>query len=283
MNGLQRGYDNGLYVGRHNGRHGGLFAGEKRNLFEKTPGEWDEDFLAFWARTSGTMSDDWKSSYNQLVKDLKAAGIWQKADAFYVFASENESDARLNLIKNAHTCQAYNSPTFYAKSGFKGNGSSAYLDAQFSPYNNGVHYQLNDACQAVCIETVGSGTYFSSWEGGAFGGTMFTFVGGTLYRSINSFYTSDTKTDSEGIAAMSRNNSKEQTVYVAGSGTTESVPTKYDFKNYQSSINFLRRTGGAFVSSGKISMGFIGGSLTAQNISDLKTIIDDHKSRIAAL
>lgn len=244
---------------------------------------WDADFLAFWERTSGTMSDDWKSSYNQLVKDLKAAGIWSKCDAFYVFASENEADARINLMKNAHTCLAYNSPTFVAKSGFQGNGSSAYLDAQFSPYNNGVKFTLNDAAMAVYVESAGSGTYFSSWEGGAVGGTMFTFTGGTLYRAINSIYASGAKTDSVGISALTRNNSTEQTVYVAGSGTTDSVPTAYYYSLYVSSVNFLRRTDGAFVSSGKLSMGYIGGSLSSQNISDLKTIIDDHKARVAAL
>lgn len=279
----------GLLSGRMNGRASGAFAGRfGRSVLQKTgaaptPSEWDADFLAFWERTSGTMNDDWKASYNQLVKDLKAAGIWSKSDAFYVFASENEADARLNLIKNAHTCLAYNSPSFVAKSGFQGNGSSAYLDAQFSPYNNGLNFTFNDAAIAVYIESAGSGTYFSSWEGGAVGGTMFTFLGGNLYRAINSGYASGAKTDAEGIAALTRNNSNEQNVYIAENGTTDSIPTSYAFANYVTSINFLRRTDGAFVSAGRLSMGYIGGYLSSQNISDLKTAINAHKARIAAL
>ena len=40
---------------------------------------WDADFLAFWARTTGT-PDSWKNAYNLAFIELKNSGLFYKSD-----------------------------------------------------------------------------------------------------------------------------------------------------------------------------------------------------------
>lgn len=73
MNGLQRGYSNGLYVGRHNGRHGGLFAGGKRDLLQKQvaapdPGGWVPTDIAgcqLWLKADAGITKDGSNYVSQ--------------------------------------------------------------------------------------------------------------------------------------------------------------------------------------------------------------------------
>jgi hypothetical protein len=81
---------------------------------------------------------------NKLVVDLKAAGIWQKLDTFGVFATDgNSTFARIDWIRLV-TMSEFNSPTFTTNSGFKGNGTSAYIDTGFNS-QVGPNYTLNNA------------------------------------------------------------------------------------------------------------------------------------------
>jgi hypothetical protein len=66
----------------------------------------------------------------QLIIDLKDAGVWSKLDLFYVFATDGDSDfASINWKDpNNNEIVEYNSPTFTTDVGFTGDNSSAYLD-----------------------------------------------------------------------------------------------------------------------------------------------------------
>lgn len=84
---------------------------------------------------------------NQLIVDLKAAGIWTQLDVFYVFATDGDSDfATLNWKAPASfQCVKVNSPTFTSNLGFTGNGTTNYLDTQWIPNTHGVNYTLDNA------------------------------------------------------------------------------------------------------------------------------------------
>lgn len=83
---------------------------------------------------------------NQLVINLKAAGIWNLLDVLYVFATDGDSDFATLNWKNpsAFQCAKVNSPLLEANLGFKTNGTTNYLDTTWAP-SNGVNYTLNDA------------------------------------------------------------------------------------------------------------------------------------------
>jgi hypothetical protein len=96
---------------------------------------------------------------NQLVLDLKAGGIWSLMDIIYVYASDGDSNYATLNWKNPSffQCTQINSPTFTANEGFTGNGTSSYLNTNWSALNNGVNFQLNDA-SIVCYVFSNSGT-----------------------------------------------------------------------------------------------------------------------------
>jgi hypothetical protein len=82
---------------------------------------------------------------NQLVVDLKDAGVWSKLDTFGVFATDGSSDFALIDYKRLSQYTAVNSPTFTINEGFKGNGTSAYINSNYNPTTNGINFTTNDA------------------------------------------------------------------------------------------------------------------------------------------
>ena len=82
---------------------------------------------------------------NQLLVDLKSAGVWSKLDTFANFATDGDSNFALIDWKRLSQYTAVNSPTFTTNQGFKGNGTSSYIDTNFTPSTNGINYQLNNA------------------------------------------------------------------------------------------------------------------------------------------
>ena len=88
----------------------------------------------------------------QLIIDLKSAGVWSKLDTFAVFATDGNSDFALIDWKRLSQYTAVNSPTFTSNGGFTGNGTSAYIDTNFNPATSGVNYTLNDAGRFYWID-----------------------------------------------------------------------------------------------------------------------------------
>lgn len=115
----------------------------------------DADYQAVLDRASSlgytAPSASQQTLQNTLVTDLKTAGVWDKLDLFYVFATDGDSDyATLNWkAPSSHQATKVNSPTFTANSGFAGDGSSSYLDTNYNPATSGTNYTLNDASISI--------------------------------------------------------------------------------------------------------------------------------------
>lgn len=103
---------------------------------------------------------------NQLVVDLKDAGVWSKLDTFAVFATDGNSDFALIDWKRLMQYTAVNSPTFTTNSGFSGNGTSAYIDTNFNPATSGVNYILNNASRIMFGDFPFDQAYIESAAGG---------------------------------------------------------------------------------------------------------------------
>jgi hypothetical protein len=98
---------------------------------------------------------------NQLVIDLKSAGIWSKLDTFAVFATDGNSDFALIDWIRLSQYTAVNSPTFTSNGGFTGNGTSSYIETNFNPATSGVNYTLDNAGRYFWVDNrVGA-----IWEG----------------------------------------------------------------------------------------------------------------------
>jgi hypothetical protein len=98
---------------------------------------------------------------NQLVVDLKDGSIWSKLDTFAVFATDGNSDFALIDWKRLSQYTAINSPTFTTNDGFRGNGTSAYIDTNFN-ISAGTNYLQNDASRTMWIKSLLDGTISES-------------------------------------------------------------------------------------------------------------------------
>ena len=147
----------------------GIGVGKQR--FGGGGGGFDADYQAVlnYATTQGYTlpSSGQQTLQNQLVVDLKAAGVWSKLDTFAVFATDGNSDFALIDWINLSQYTAVNSPGFTTNIGFAGNGTSAYIDTNFNPSTQGVNYTLDDAGRIMFADLDTDAAYPESAGGGS--------------------------------------------------------------------------------------------------------------------
>jgi hypothetical protein len=98
-----------------------------------------------------------KGRIDTLVGDLKTAGVWDKLDALWVMAAHDAQAASINWMDPSGTkLTAYNSPTFTADEGYKGNGSSSYLLTGHAPAD-GPNLVTADTTIAAWVRSVATG------------------------------------------------------------------------------------------------------------------------------
>jgi hypothetical protein len=95
---------------------------------------------------------------NQLILDLKSAGVWAKLDTLAVTATDGSSNFALIDWKRLVTYTNINACTFSTNGGFTGNGTSAYIDTNFNPSIGTNNYKLNDAGRFAWVDNIGANT-----------------------------------------------------------------------------------------------------------------------------
>lgn len=128
---------------------------------------YDPDAASLFARMSVQPDDVRKLLISDTIAAFKAAGVWSKFDILYFLAAHDAQAARLNWKSNNFNCLAVSSPTFTTDRGYAGNGSSSYLNTQYTP-----NQTLNPGAQFLqsnCAMGVASRTNFlsaSQWDFG---------------------------------------------------------------------------------------------------------------------
>ena len=126
---------------------------------------YDTDYLAILNRgvalgyTLPTLFQ--RVAQNQLVIDMKSAGVWTKLDVFYNFANNGSKEfATLNWkAPTLNQCTLINSITFISNQGFQGNGTSTYVDTNFQ-LASGVNYTQNNASRYIWMTSAsGNGVF----------------------------------------------------------------------------------------------------------------------------
>jgi FMN-dependent NADH-azoreductase len=99
---------------------------------------YDADAQAFFDRVTtagGTLSTTEKNATNQLVLDLKSAGIWTSMQAIYPMVGASASACAQNL-KSSSFMGTFSSGWTFASTGVTPNGTSAYMTTGFIPSTN---------------------------------------------------------------------------------------------------------------------------------------------------
>jgi hypothetical protein len=196
---------------------------------------------------------------NQLVIDLKAAGVWTKLDTFAVFATDGNSDFALIDWIRLSQYTAVNSPTFTTNEGFKGNGTSSYINANFNN-TNVVNYSQNSASIGVYCYVQGTNTgYF-----GGFGTSTFIRSTSTTNHRINSTLRPLTfDFNVVGLQSMNRDTATTQQYITNGIVTNASDNST----TFSGNLNFLSLSGGSSPTNAGISFAFLGGNLSSEALN----------------
>lgn len=186
---------------------------------------------ALFARFTTPPTAARKTLINNLIVSLKNAGVWSKLDCLYVMAAETEQAGQRNWIKDAHNLSPVAAPTFTTDRGYDFNGTTQYLNTQYTPSTQAVQYTLNDASAFVwCTENVqGDGTALGGNNTPLLriiprrSGVPDTYLVG-VNPSVTTGGTIGTVTDSRGLTHVERSSAALTTVYKNGaSAATNTV------------------------------------------------------------
>jgi len=230
----------------------------------------DPDYQAIldYATTQGYTlpSSSQQALQNQLVFDLKAAGVWSKLDTFAVFATDAEDSpgsgtSDFALIDWIRLTQytAFNSPTFTVNDGFQGNGSSAYITTNFKASSQGVNYVQDNAGRYYYVDNFISGAFL---EGNLFAGENSTVYGISTGQRINlsNLLNSAVNFGVVGFKSINRTSSTNVELFV---DTTQysRTSTSNGISNFNQDI---LRSGG-FYSNSRFKFYGMGASLVSEN------------------
>ena len=98
----------------------------------------DADAVAFFTRVTtagGSLSNTEKVAVNQLVLDMKSAGIWSAMKAVYPMVGASSAACKQNLVSSSFT-GTFSTGWTFASTGITGNGTSAYMNTTLAPSGN---------------------------------------------------------------------------------------------------------------------------------------------------
>ena len=234
----------------------------------------------FLARTSG-LSNTQKDAYCNLIKGLESDGIitgnlsgatgcGSILDAFYILATNTTTTAALNLCGTSFSLVSHGSLTFTANVGYTGDGSTAYLDTQFTPSTAGGNFNTLSASFGIYLQTTtGNNSVVMGATNPTTGANYAYFqpiVSGNAFFDINSaFFPSFANTSAVGAWALSRTSSTSDAVYL-NAATTAATSADTSVGTAQQSMLILAfhdTTSVDDFSTAQASAAFIGGGLTS--------------------
>lgn len=236
-----------------------------------------------WSSVDGYNPD---TARKKLVSDaigaLDEAGIWAKIDRLLCVAEQEQASLRFWNDPNLEAT-AVSTPTFTADRGYKGNGSSSYINTGFVPSTHGVSYTQNDALIGVYSRTSGSTTGAVDIGARNSGSSRQSILqirsgaGDHDYRvNINTATSTLSLTATHGLFLCQRSGASATSLWgpngLLHSDTTASAaPPEYAM--YIGALN-TGGTAGVF-SPREYSLAIIGASLSEQEHADLQTILVD--------
>lgn len=253
------------------------------SLFVPAPfvgGAFDPDANALFARMSSQPDGARKKLISGTIVALKAAGIWSKLDALYLFAAHDSQAALLNWISTSYNATSLSSPTFTTDRGFTGNGSNAYINSNFNPSAASTpNFVQNSAHVSLWSRTPGGS---SQPDLGSVAGDTSIYCRNTLaqarYQVNDTASTTLSNSDGSGHFLAVRPNSSNKILYRNGGSLGSTSQASSAVEN--SSIYFLRRA--SSYSSRELAAGSIGASLDGTEATAFYNAIQAYMTAVGA-
>ena len=167
-----------------------------------------------------------QTKQNQLMLDLKSAGVFSKMDAFWVLATDGDNNyALIDWVAQSKNATRVNSPTFTANQGYAGDGSTSYLDTPITDMSVLTKYLANNGHLAIYRYANPSSATMASASGATLGFTPEVRIDNQtsdFITRIQSTNANSPNVDSSGTGfiALSRNSSANYLLRRAGSSST---------------------------------------------------------------
>ena len=237
-------------------------------------GGFDADAQAFFTRVEtagGTLSTTEKNATNQLVIDMKAAGIWSAMKAIYPMVGASAAACAQNLKSSSFT-GTFTSGWTFASTGITGNSSSTFMDTSLNDLND-----LGANATIGCYLNLGG--LPSNWELGIYNAPN---IVGISVNNSNSTYINIKSAVAPSFAEptfigglyLGTSNGTNSLAYKNATlrNTISQTITGLNFNHY---IGALNQSGSPFLVSNKRNAFtfFANSTFTGTNISNLYTAI----------
>ena len=240
-------------------------------------GGYDADAQIYFNAMTTPLSSTQKARVNTFVKMLKDSlgitSLSEKFDVMYLLANETSEAGLRNLVKRSHDATAVNSPTFTQWEGFKGNGTSSYINTNYNDSTQAINYKINNASFGIYSRTNIQGNYRDCGENDV---SPFSYLGmkwsdGKTYSALTGGGVSFTAPASTAcFYLLSRITTDYQNDYVNGS-LFQSIPRgTQGLKN----LNWAIMQRGGFYSVRQYSFFYIGSGLTDTEVRKLTNCVE---------
>jgi hypothetical protein len=237
------------------------------------------DYITRVTTEGGTLTDDEKTAINLLTENADIAEF----DRLWVHGLQNEIAARTSVV-NALTADLItnvNSTTFTAGEGFTGNGTTMYLDTNYSAFSDGVNYTKNSisfGCYALLNPASDNSLLMGFNQGSclSYVSNNFASLGGVSMFTANSAANSTGTTHTgDGMHSALRTSSNSSGYYKNGVLDIASVVISQNLEDRNLYLLARNNAGAASnFSVNKLSFSFIGSGAVdqAQFYTDVQTL-----------
>lgn len=256
----------GTYIGNRIGHH----SGSKASAYDVGA----EALFARMTALGETPTDTRKTIINDLFVAGKAKSFWNKLDVCYLLAAHGTLSSRLNILENDHNITLVGAtPAFTTDKGWVGGSATVYLEADYNPTNDAVHYSQDSATLGIysqgntknntTMDIIGTLSYLQY------------AVDGTVYSALNSTqYHFKALADIAGLLTTVRKDSVTLNLY---KGITSQGEMLRGSSSVPNGNLFLCRT------QNQHSLAFLGSAFTTQDIADFSTVfVDGYLNSIGA-
>lgn len=226
---------------------------------------------------------------DEIVIPLKAAGVWDKLDVFYLLGVHDSQAATLNWIDPVNFALVGTaSPTFTTDRGFNYNGTTQWHDTQYQPSLDGINWSINAASMGVWSRGTGQSTNGAIGSKRTTGSTSVDLVNprttGDLFATRINDATSFTvaNASASGLYAVSREGASLKRMYkngaqVGGDSTTAST-NQADYPLLVGGVGGATNTSYA----GDLFAAFAGGALTSTDMAAIHSALDSYRTAVGA-
>ena len=252
------------------------------NTISVTTAGYDADAQAFFDRVTtagGTLTTTEKNATNQLVLDMKSAGIWTSMKAVYPMVGASAAACAQNLKSSSFTGTFSSGWTFTA-AGIRGNVGSTYMDTALNDLND-----LGASATIGCyLNSVGVG---SAWDLGIYNAPNIVGISvnnsGTTYINIKTtVYGAFAEPTFVGGLYLGTSNGTNCLAYKNATlqNTISQTITGLNFNHY---IGALNNSGTAFLFSDRRNAFtfFANATFTGTNVSNLYTAIQAFQTTLS--